>query len=59
MAAGLLINPAALEFEEVDEGEHLDAEQLEERTKKERASLAKLQITMESITDLAMLHEFL
>jgi uncharacterized SAM-binding protein YcdF (DUF218 family) len=58
-AAGLLIDPPELEFEEVSEGEHLDAEQLAERTQKEHAALTKLRATTETITDLAMLHEFL
>ena len=58
-AAGLLLDPPELEFEDVDDGEQLNAEQLAERTRKEQAALAKLRDTTESITDLAMLHDFL
>ena len=52
--------PPQLEFEEVDDEDHLEATHLMERRKKEADALAKLEATTtKSITDLVMLHEFL
>ena len=51
--------PPVLEYEEVDDGSHLEAEQLTERRRKEASALEKLEQTTSQITDLAMLHEFL